>query len=54
MTNGNWVEQFKLSADEKNSIKMCDGSYYFEKIKDNNCMYDDIEEICRKKRRYYK
>ena len=49
MSNGNWVEQFKLSADEKNSIKMCDGSYYFEKIKDNNCMYDDIEEICRKK-----
>lgn len=49
MKNGSFVEQFKLSADEKNSIRICDGSYYFEKIKDNKCMYDDIEDICNKK-----
>ena len=49
MKSGNFVEQFKLSADEKNSIRICDGSYYFEKIKDNSCMYDEIEDICNKR-----
>lgn len=49
MSNGSWVEQFKLSADEKNSIKMCDGSYYFEKVNENSCIYDDIDQICKKK-----
>ena len=49
MKNGNWEKQFTLSSDEKNSIKICDGSYYFDKIKSNDCLYDDIEELCKNK-----
>jgi hypothetical protein len=50
MTNGNWVEQFKISAEDKNSIKLCDGSYYYEKTNnDTTCIYDDIDELCKKK-----
>ena len=49
MKNGSWEKQFILNNAEKNTIKVCDGTYYFEKIQNNICVYDNIDDLCKKK-----
>ena len=47
MKRGNW-EKITL-VDDKNEIKICEGKYYYEKIKENKCTYDDVSKLCKKR-----
>ena len=49
MKNGNWTKVTTINASDKESIKLCDGSYYYKKINENICMYDDVEKLCKKR-----
>ena len=49
MNNGNWVKQFNLHQNERENIKICDGSYYYKKLDKNICMYDDVTSLCKKR-----
>ena len=47
MQNGNWE---KLTIiDSINEIKICNGESYYEKIKENKCVYDDVKKLCEKR-----
>ena len=47
MDRGNW-KKIRI-IDDKNEVKICDGKYYFEEIKENRCAYDDINKLCEKR-----
>tara|TARA_Y100001970_G_scaffold294318_1_gene450460 strand:+ start:11888 stop:16099 length:4212 start_codon:yes stop_codon:yes gene_type:complete len=47
MERGNW-KKIRI-IDDKNEVKICDGKYYYEKIKENKCTYDDVKKLCEKR-----
>ena len=47
MNRGNWTKI--TNVDDKNEIKICDGKYYYQKIKENKCTYDDVSKLCKKR-----
>lgn len=50
MKNGNWNKLFIVNPEDKENIKICDGSYYFQKnTKSSSCIYDNINELCTNK-----
>ena len=49
MKNGSWNRENIIDSNDVDSIKYCDGVYYYKKIKENICMYDDLESLCQKR-----
>ena len=49
MKNGSWNRENIIDSNDVDSIKYCDGVYYYKKIKKNICMYDDLESLCQKR-----
>lgn len=47
MDRGNW-KKIRI-IDDKNEVKICNGKYYYEDIKENQCTYDDIKKLCEKR-----
>lgn len=47
MDRGNW-KKIRL-IDDINEVKICDGKYYYENIKENKCVYDDVKKLCEKR-----
>lgn len=49
MNNGNWEKIKILYSRDIDSIKFCDNSYYYENVKKNSCVYDEIDDLCNKR-----